>query len=165
MDIDQVWQNVLVFQISPKWWVKLSDFGISKRLHEHTAFRTTVGTLAYMAPEIRGIYALSDNDPENDEEHTYTFAVDMWSLGQLTSQMITGRLLFQDARQINSYVVRGKPFPLNDLECHDASELCCDFLEKVMCRLPSRRMTAEQALKHSWILAKGNQLANQDPVR
>ncbi|KAI1357588.1 kinase-like domain-containing protein [Xylaria arbuscula] len=157
--------NILVFQKSPTWWVKLSDFGISKRLHEQTAFRTTVGTLAYMAPEIRGIYTPSDDDSDDGEEHFYTFAVDMWSLGQLTSQMITGGLLFQDGRELHGYVVRGSPFPLRNLRDHDASELCCDFITKVMSPSPSARMTAEQALEHAWIEAKGNQLATQDDVR
>uniref|UniRef100_A0A8H7N300 mitogen-activated protein kinase n=1 Tax=Bionectria ochroleuca TaxID=29856 RepID=A0A8H7N300_BIOOC len=50
--------NILVFESSPDWWVKISDFGISKRAEEEvTAFHTLVGTRGYLAPEILGFFS------------------------------------------------------------------------------------------------------------
>src|SRR5213079_717188 len=33
-------QNIFVKSSSPHWWVKIGDFGISKRVRENTALRT-----------------------------------------------------------------------------------------------------------------------------
>lgn len=62
-------QNILVVHGPPEWWVKLADFGLSKRLTELTAYRTKGGTLSYMAPEI-----LDYLDMPSEE---YTNAVDL----------------------------------------------------------------------------------------
>ena len=56
-------QNVLVVHTGPDyWWVKIADFGISKRVIDgHTALRTQMGTPAFQAPEILG-FVLPNND-------------------------------------------------------------------------------------------------------
>ena len=42
-------QNIFVVTRSPKWWVKIGDFGISKRvLRDRTALRSGVGTFSFM---------------------------------------------------------------------------------------------------------------------
>jgi serine/threonine protein kinase len=65
---------------SPDWWVKLADFGVSKRVRgENTAYHTSlIGD--YVAPEI---FDLID-DEDLEDNFTYTTAVDMWSLGCLS---------------------------------------------------------------------------------
>ena len=73
--------------VSGKGQVKLTDFGIAKDLDATalTATGRTLGTAAYMAPEqIRGTPEISHK-------------TDLYSLGILIYQMLTGRLPFAGA--------------------------------------------------------------------
>ena len=69
-------QNVFVVSTEPQGWVKIGDFGISKRIAiDQTILRTQAGTQQFQAPEILGYVE------EAEERSEYTNAVDMWSLG------------------------------------------------------------------------------------
>ncbi|KAH7161168.1 kinase-like domain-containing protein, partial [Dactylonectria macrodidyma] len=66
------------------WWVKLSDFGISKRLEAAASGATTVmGTTEYMAPE--QLRCLPDIKYP---------AADMWALGAMTFSILTKSCMF-----------------------------------------------------------------------
>src|ERR1700712_396312 len=91
-------QNVLVIHGSPKWWVKLADFGISKRLTDSTGYSSRgVGTLTYMAPEI--IKFLDSPEPG---QH-YSNAVDIWSTGCIVYGLITGVIPFPQSTSLMKY--------------------------------------------------------------
>ncbi|KAJ5768902.1 kinase-like protein [Penicillium odoratum] len=76
-------QNILVQQKDPIW-VKIADFGISKRvLDGETDLRSRVGTEGYIAPEVFGIIEV------DEESSRYTSAVDVWSLGCLLHYILT----------------------------------------------------------------------------
>jgi serine/threonine protein kinase len=81
-------QNILVLHPTPNWWVKISDFGISKKV-EGTALRTAIGTESYLAPEVRGFIADDDN-----ADGTFSLAVDVWAVGAIVFRMIAGQLPF-----------------------------------------------------------------------
>ncbi|KAI4159177.1 MAG: hypothetical protein LQ342_006824 [Letrouitia transgressa] len=69
--------NILVVREGPDWWVKIADFGISKRATEGlTALRTITGTPAFTAPEVFPFFRTADAS-----NNSYTNAVDVWSLG------------------------------------------------------------------------------------
>ncbi|KAF3479608.1 uncharacterized protein GIQ15_06584 [Arthroderma uncinatum] len=68
-------ENIFVVSKGPRWWVKIGDFGLSKRVEESTALKTRIGTFHYMAPEMRRHSGRRVGNPG------YTSAVDMWSLG------------------------------------------------------------------------------------
>ena len=77
-------QNVFVVRPPPSWWVKLGDFGVSKRVaHNNTSLNTSIET-DYSAPEIFGMV-----DYESEDAPGYTNAVDMWSLGCLVHWLLT----------------------------------------------------------------------------
>jgi serine/threonine protein kinase len=47
-------QNIFVVHMAPVWWVKIGDFGISKRVsNDETVLQTATGTPHYLAPEVR----------------------------------------------------------------------------------------------------------------
>ncbi|KAI5839367.1 kinase-like domain-containing protein [Morchella snyderi] len=71
-------QSVLVASISPLK-LKLSGFGIASST---SGMGGAVGTRNYMAPEMQRIFARMGPD--------YTEAVDVWSLGALTYEIVTG---------------------------------------------------------------------------
>ncbi|KAF7545871.1 hypothetical protein G7Z17_g8853 [Cylindrodendrum hubeiense] len=142
--------NILVHKPGPNWWVKIGDFGISKRAEEEkTALRTLIGTEGYLAPEIIGF--VFTQDPSESQVFSYTFAVDMWALGELTFRMIAQRPAFPNRQDLFNCVVRGHPFPLSVLEAFGASLDCRDFIKKSMIADPGNRLTAYDASIHPWL--------------
>ncbi|CAH0033640.1 unnamed protein product [Clonostachys rhizophaga] len=156
--------NILVSEPSPNWWVKISDFGISKRAEEATAYRTFVGTRGYLAPEILGIYSIADmnnissSQTLDDSSSLYTVSVDLWALGAIIYRLLTNEILFGDPRDLAKYVAAGHPFPRAIASELGASEACVDFLENIMARSPNSRPSSSEALRHPWL----SEL--QDPV-
>jgi serine/threonine protein kinase len=150
--------NILIFRRSPSWWVKISDFGISKRMEGSTALRTRrVGTRGYMAPEVIGLYCPDnlqedDHDEDNEglDESPYSSAVDLWSLGEICHRLLTSKPCFGD-RQLASYVAKVTPFPSRELDSVGASMDSIDFIVKAMAPAPQLRLTAEEAVNHAWV--------------
>jgi serine/threonine protein kinase len=139
----------------PVWWVKIGDFGISKRAQDGmTELRTMVGTSSFLAPEVIGIFPIEDmksGDGER-ERHTYTCAVGIWALGQLSFFIICNKLAFQDSKMgLSRFVVTGMGFPRNLLEQRTASPFCCDFIEAAMTPSRKRRPTATELLRLPWL--------------
>jgi serine/threonine protein kinase len=58
-------------------FVKLTDFGITKQMDEEQMAATFVGTMNYMSPE-------------RMEGEKYSFEGDIWSLGIVIIELITG---------------------------------------------------------------------------
>ncbi|KAF7557839.1 hypothetical protein G7Z17_g357 [Cylindrodendrum hubeiense] len=145
--------NILVMNPRPNWWVKISDFGISKRAEAGSALRTVVGSDGYLAPEIIGLFPLSEQRPglRNRAEPSYTAAVDIWTLGEIIVRILTRRSAFPDRRDLFDYVVHESPFPRHIFEDQNVSDDCYAFLEKVMAPSPSRRLLAGEALAHPWL--------------
>ena len=160
---DQKWahrdlkpQNIFVVSASPNWWVKIGDFGISKRLREGET-GTNIGTPFYVAPEVLGSLQSergSDLDSESEsEEHKYksSVAVDMWSLGCVLYQIPTKALPFPADKDLKRYCWKKRPFPQNVLHHHKVSQEGCDFVQKLLRAQPLERLTARAALQEPWI--------------
>ncbi|MCJ1424382.1 hypothetical protein MMC29_002270 [Sticta canariensis] len=88
--------NILIVCKGPDWWVKIADFGISKRATEgHTVLRTQIGTPAFAAPEVLGCFQLDDTSIDS-----YTNAVDIWSLGVMIFRILTSKPPFKDQHRL-----------------------------------------------------------------
>jgi serine/threonine protein kinase len=141
-----------VFTPGPDWWVKIGDFGISKRAEEgSTALRTLVGTRGYLAPEVIGVYATQDATESDRADASYTFAVDIWALGEITFRLVANVAAFPHPRDLFNYVVGGRSFPRTTLEKCGASMSCCDFVETAMAGSPRSRPSAQNASEHTWL--------------
>ena len=117
------------------WWVKLGDFGITKRIdNEQTALRTRIGTARYLAPEI-----------EDDEfpDSVYTEAVDMWSLGCVIYTILAQTPPFMTTSS------KKKPFPEAALKAC-ASADATDFVRILLAKEPAERPTAGDARSYPW---------------
>ncbi|KAH7153360.1 kinase-like domain-containing protein [Dactylonectria macrodidyma] len=153
--------NIMVFQKGPAWWVKLADFGISKRVEESTVLRTMeIGTRGFMAPEILGLYCPDDFDDEELEDDddegvhdalSYTPAVDLWALGEITHRLLTQKPAFIANKRLWSYVTKGTPFPANELQVAGTSAQGIKFIQEAMAASPKGRLTAEDAINHEWL--------------
>lgn len=82
--------------------VKLADFGLARHLDSEPAHSTTtgtiVGTLAYLSPE----HALG---------HPVDHRTDLYSLGVVIFEMLTGRLPFEGASALGTLLARMKASP------------------------------------------------------
>ncbi|SPO01933.1 uncharacterized protein DNG_04606 [Cephalotrichum gorgonifer] len=77
-------KNILVQTPGPHWWIKIGDFGISKRIRDSSGLKTAIGTEDYMAPEVKGIFPKAVMGAPS-----YTVAVDIWAVGLIAWRMIT----------------------------------------------------------------------------
>jgi serine/threonine protein kinase len=140
-------QNILVVCKGPDWWVKIADFGISKRAIEgFTALRTLTGTPAFAAPEILGFIQSG-----NRSDDSYTNAVDIWSLGVITFLILTGETLFKDQRRLGQYVAGTFTFPSHTLSAKQVGGQGCAFVRSLMAPKSEDRPGAKESLQHPWL--------------
>lgn len=138
--------NIMVVAKRP-WFVKIADFGISKRRLEDVSARHTLqrGTFGFAAPEVFGLGSGSANNK------SYTSAVDMWSLGAVVHMILTGIQPFQGLSEVVNFVTGTAEFPVGDLRKQNTSENGQEFITKLMSRDPKDRPTAAVAAGHAWM--------------
>lgn len=134
-------KNIMVVTKTPAWFVKIADFGISKRRQHDvtTMFTSQRGTLGFAAPEAI------------DENSTYTFSVDMWSLGAVAYKILTSCMPFPTLKGLFQYENGKIPFPQDALKAKAVTEEGQDFITKLMQACPESRPTAKLAISHPWM--------------
>ncbi|KIW97292.1 uncharacterized protein Z519_02684 [Cladophialophora bantiana CBS 173.52] len=143
--------NVLMTSLAAGCRVVLTDLGAARRIEsELHRMSSIIGTHEYAAPEILG-YERSDLKPEISG---YTRAVDMWAVGCVSVVLLTGGLAFSDpltntyseqlARDCNLQFLRGSK------EWRAVRQRPREFVENLLVLEEDARMTAEEALDHSW---------------
>lgn len=122
---------------SPQWWVKLGDFGITKRIDsEHTALQTRVGTARYLAPEV---------EDDDLQDRAYTKAVDIWSLGCVLYHALAQEPPFPNMSS------KKKPFPESPIQSR-ASQCGVEFIRLLLAKDAIDRPTAMIAREHPWFI-------------
>ncbi|TGJ76816.1 hypothetical protein E0Z10_g10823, partial [Xylaria hypoxylon] len=152
-------KNILVVRDRPNWWVKIADFGLSKRIEGNTALRTRICTPAYAAPEVLGIFTKYDLDLPREAMEEYSMAVDIWSLGSVVYRMRTGQDAFEDSRDLLQFVVYERPLFMGLLLSHGASAGCTKFIESCLIPSPSHRPAVDQLAGDSWLGALAEALS------
>lgn len=151
--------NCLLSKTKPPYGpVKLSDFGLSNIVDsaakcksdgiEEKGFLTSaVGSPAFVAPEIF--------------ESRYGTAVDIWSCGIILYMMLSGGSLpfrGQSASEVVSHARSGR-IDFSSRNMRQTSELAKRFLLSLLHVDSNKRLTAQQALAHPWLL--GNDSSTQ----
>jgi WD40 repeat protein len=105
---------------------KVTDFGLAKRLDQdagQTRTGTIMGTPSYMAPEQAG-----------GEKHAIGPATDVYALGAILYELVTGRPPFKAATPLDTVlqVIHGEPLPvqLNPKLARDLDTICLKCLQK-----------------------------------
>jgi len=119
--------------------IKLADFGLATFLGVDETTQGTVGTRAYLSPEMI-------------LKQPYDFSVDMWSIGCIAYILLGGYHPFSDKIEIPLYtqIVTGE-WKFDDQEWKNASDTAKDFVSQLLVLDPSDRMTANEALRHPFI--------------
>jgi calcium-dependent protein kinase len=123
--------------------LKLIDFGLShvaaRGRGEVETMTGRVGTLSYMAPEVL-------------LRHPYTAACDMWSLGVVAFILLSGRRPFhcRDRQEKIQRILTTEPSFGTSWATTSAQAI--DFVRRLLVKEPELRMTAQEAMKHEWIL-------------
>ena len=130
----------------------LADFGISKRAEAGNGPSTergiVKGTEQFMAPELRDLVDLYSPGDTPDYK-----AGDMWALGEIAFQMLTGKSTFQNVRHLMEYCQGKREYPSNQL-LSSAGDDGINFTSRLMITHPSNRMTTAQSLRHRWMASQ-----------
>ncbi|KAL8166441.1 hypothetical protein V2J09_007940 [Rumex salicifolius] len=128
--------------------LKLCDFGSAEWFVDSDGERIpmsgVVGTPYYVAPEVL-------------IGHEYNEKVDVWSAGVILYMMLGGvpPLYGETVEDTFQAVIRGNlRFPTKIFR--SVSSDAKDLIRKMLCKDVSRRLSAEQVLRHPWIVSGGN---------
>ncbi|KAK9826177.1 hypothetical protein WJX81_003662 [Elliptochloris bilobata] len=140
--------NFLFLTTAPDSPVRATDFGLSIRhWPEDGKLKSRSGTPVYMAPEV----VLQEYGPE----------ADLWSVGMLTYQLLTGRFPFWENVQNLTLqqvwqAVLTKPIDLDSPRMRQQmSDGARSLLKGLLDRDVDQRLTAVQALEHPWVRPGG----------
>jgi len=124
--------------------VQLSDFGLATVLEKDQTASATVGTRAYLSPEMI-------------LKEPYSYAVDMWGVGCIAYVLLCGYHPFSDYIETPLYIqiVTGQ-WEFHEHEWANITDDAKDFVSELLILDPAYRMTAQEALRHPWIRSIGS---------
>merc|ERR1719382_1115225 len=140
----------IVFKTEKHEELVIIDFGDAKEVEEHSTHDDFVGTAFYLAPEAirtRQGWELKKSD--------------MWTMGVIAYVLVTGRPPFwgRENKEIIRKIVRGNVrFP----STIKLSDQCKDFILSLLQKPPDKRLSATEALKHSWITGENASAITED---
>jgi serine/threonine protein kinase len=82
---------------------------------------------------------------------TYTMSVDMWAVGVIALTLLLGRVVFPNPARYSDYVERRRPLDFSRGGDDELTELCRDFISKLLAPDPILRPTAIATLAHPWL--------------
>ena len=130
-------ENILFSDKKNLYTLKLIDFGLAANSDQEIK---TVGTPSYMSPEMI--------------DGNVTYVSDIWSVGVIVYQMITGDLPFigkdEDNKTLYEKIKNGN-YDTEILNEKDCSEEVKDFINKALQKDIKNRLTVDEALNHPWI--------------
>lgn len=123
--------------------LKICDFGYSKSSELHSQPKSTVGTPAYIAPEV-----LSRNEYDGK-------TADVWSCGVTLYVMLVGAYPFEDSddpRNFKKTIGRILSVQYTIPDYVRISIECKQLLSSIFVASPEQRITIEEIKKHPWFL-------------
>merc|ERR1711974_584390 len=119
--------------------IKLADFGLSKIVGQEMLMQTACGTPGYVAPEIL-------------QAKGYGKEVDLWSVGVITYILMCGfPPFYNDNVPLLFESIMKAEFDYPAEYWDHISDDAIDFIDALLVAEPSQRLTANQALEHTWL--------------
>ncbi|KAI5309419.1 hypothetical protein KEM55_003267, partial [Ascosphaera atra] len=146
--------NVLMTSLHNGYRIVLTDFGCAKRIPPAKRLMSVMGTAEYIAPEINRQKEKSSSCAGTG----YTKAVDMWSLGCLTTVLLTGGSPFLDPKTMQYSAELASRGDIAALES-DPDWTCVgsraqDFVRRCLELDEKKRLDVAGALNHPWFSNK-----------
>ncbi|KAJ3577490.1 hypothetical protein NPX13_g3077 [Xylaria arbuscula] len=135
--------NILVAAYSPRWTVKIADFGISKQFMEGgTNLQTHVGTFLYMAPEVW---------EARDGANCYSVSVDIWAIGIIAVELLMKEHPLPTLIELANFLQGDRPLITDTEKGQVLSQECRQFIRQLLNPNAIARPTARIALQHPWL--------------
>ncbi|PWA62484.1 Protein kinase, ATP binding site-containing protein [Artemisia annua] len=129
-------QNLLLSTNEDSSVLKIADFGFARSLQPRGLAETLCGSPLYMAPEIMQL-------------HKYDAKADLWSVGAILFQLVTGRTPFTGNNQIQLLQNIMKSTELQfPPDVKDLTPECIDLCRKLLRQNPVERLTFEEFFTH-----------------
>ncbi|XP_049982261.1 death-associated protein kinase 2 isoform X4 [Alexandromys fortis] len=123
--------------------IKLIDFGLAHEIEDGVEFKNIFGTPEFVAPEIVNYEPLG-------------LEADMWSIGVITYILLSGASPFLgDTKQETLANITAVSYDFDEEFFSQTSELAKDFIRKLLVKETRKRLTIQEALRHPWIMSKG----------
>jgi calcium-dependent protein kinase len=119
--------------------VTIIDFGLTKTIAPGEKLAETMGTLAFIAPEV-----ISRNP--------YDKAVDVWSIGVVFYYLLSGKLPFyaETEENVTKKIKYSNP-DYNEKVIGKRSEACIEMVKKCLEKKPEKRISIRNLLQSDWI--------------
>ncbi|KAK4759428.1 hypothetical protein SAY87_022559 [Trapa incisa] len=136
-------QNLLLATRDERSVLKIADFGFARSLQPRGLAETLCGSPLYMAPEIMQL-------------QKYDAKADLWSVGTILYQLVTGKTPFTGNTQIQllQNIIKSNELHFPP-ESRDLSFNCKDLCQKLLRRNPVERLTFEEFFNHSFLHHRG----------
>ena len=137
--------------------IKLGDFGASKDISPWHRTRTLAGSPLYSAPELlKELEAYENNKKDDMINLSYSYEVDIWSLGVTFCHIMTLEKPFDSNKDIINNIKSKKIFNREkncyiDKIAEKYSEDFRDLIDKMMTYEPSERPSIEEILENKII--------------
>ncbi|XP_042384612.1 serine/threonine-protein kinase ATG1c-like isoform X1 [Zingiber officinale] len=131
-------QNLLLSTYEENSVLKIADFGFARSLAPRGLAETLCGSPLYMAPEVM-------------QFQKYDAKADLWSVGIILYQLVTGRTPFTGNSQIQllQNILKTNEFCF-PLDCNLSGE-CVDLCQKLLRRNAVERLTFEEFFNHQFL--------------
>ena len=148
--------------------IKIIDFGLSTQLRhfqykdkdKKTLAQSAVGTPMYMDPIILSKY---DKYGGIKKYQLYDEKCDIWSLGAITYEMLTGQNLFQakNMTDLLNKIKKGNYF----LNINELSSEIISFLNCMLQYKPEKRLSAQELAKHQFLTRNPDDFTKADVTK
>ncbi|XP_014502385.1 serine/threonine-protein kinase PEPKR2 [Vigna radiata var. radiata] len=132
--------------------IKLADFGLAMRISEGQNLTGLAGSPAYVAPEVL--------------LGRYSEKVDIWSAGVLLHALLVGSLPFQgDSLEAVFEAIKTVKLDFQTGMWESISKPARDLIGRMLTRDISARISADEVLRHPWILFYTAQTLTMLPIK
>ncbi|TVU48573.1 hypothetical protein EJB05_08214 [Eragrostis curvula] len=143
-------QNLLLSTNGDAITLKIGDFGFARSLMNENLAATICGSPLYMAPEI---WQGKDYDAKSD----------LWSVGVILFQLVTGKLPFPGS---NYYQLRQNILASDKLNFPSAIEAdlcddCIDLCRRLLLRDPEKRISFEEFFNHNFLAIRKSECVTE----
>ncbi|KAH9324313.1 hypothetical protein KI387_004491 [Taxus chinensis] len=132
-------QNLLLSTNDSNAVLKIADFGFARPLQPQGLAETMCGSPLYMAPEIM-------------LEQKYDAKADLWSVGTILFQLVTGKTPFSGSNhlQLKHNILKSKELSFPQ-EVGSLNPSCIDLCRKLLRQNPVERLTFEEFFNHEFL--------------